>query len=105
MSEQNTFRMSGQIRVSETGEPVQEVLVSVRDKNYLLDLGSAFTDEFGRYDVNYSQVDFPDFFEGRPKTFIVVKLPNGSVHFTSNEHVLFEAEKDIRIDVNLPLTL
>ena len=104
MSEQNTFRISGQIKFCETGEPVQEILVSVRDLGFLFDdrLGSVFTDEFGHYEISYSQADFPDFFEARPDTYIVVKASDGTVHFPSEEHALLEAGKDVSIDVALP---
>ena len=85
MSEQNTFRISGQIKFRETGKPVQDILVSVRDRNFLFDdrLGSVFTDEFGRYDISYSQADFPEFFDACPDTYIVVKTIDGTVHFSS----------------------
>jgi carotenoid cleavage dioxygenase len=74
------FRVSGSIRDKETGRPLPGLIVSAFDKDLLKDdfLGSAETDEAGRFEIRFMDVDFKDLLESRPDLFLRVFLPGAA---------------------------
>lgn len=69
-----TFRIKGKVREAETGSPLPGLFVKSYDKDLLFDdlLGSATTDEHGRFEIVCELSDFRDFFELRPDIYFKV---------------------------------
>jgi hypothetical protein len=70
--------VKGRIVASESGAPVQGAVVEVWDKDMLIDdyLGTATTDENGRFEVDFTWAEYKDsFVEGRPDIYLRVKNP------------------------------
>ena len=70
--------VKGRIVDREGGAPVGGAKVEVYDKDLLIDdyLGTATTDEDGRFQVDFTWADYKDgVFEGRPDIFLKVLNP------------------------------
>ena len=70
--------VKGRIVDRRGGAPVQGVEVEVWDKDMLIDdyLGTAKTDQDGRFDVDFVWAEFKDSpFEDRPDIFLIVRNP------------------------------
>ncbi len=74
------FLVKGTLREKETGRPLPGLVVSAFDKDLVKDdfLGTAETDEEGRFEIRFMDVDFKDLLESRPDLFLRVFLPGAS---------------------------
>lgn len=83
-----TFRIKGKVREAETGSPLPGLFVKSYDKDLLFDdlLGSAITDDRGRFDIVCELSDFRDFFELRPDIYFKV--------FDSDQETLIHTTRD-----------
>jgi len=71
--------VKGRIVAKQTGAPVVGAVVEVYDKDLLLDdyLGTATTDNDGRFQVDFTWSEYRDGpFEGRPDIFLTVRNPS-----------------------------
>ena len=70
--------VKGRIVGRKGGAPVQGAVVEVYDKDLLIDdyLGTATTDEDGRFEVDFTWAEYKvSFVEGRPDIFLKVRNP------------------------------
>jgi hypothetical protein len=69
-----TFRIKGIVKEKETGLPLPRLFVKSYDKDLLFDdlLGSAITDQHGKFDIVCELTDFRDFFDVKPDIYFKV---------------------------------
>ena len=69
-----TFRIKGVVKEKETGHPLPGLFIKSYDKDLLFDdlLGSAFSDQIGKFDIICELSDFKDFFEKKPDIYFKV---------------------------------
>jgi hypothetical protein len=70
--------VKGRIVASDGGAPVEGAVVEVWDKDMLIDdyLGTATTDQDGRFQVDFTWAEYKDtVFDGRPDIFLKVHNP------------------------------
>ncbi len=100
MTKSDRFTVSGRVCEEESGVGVPGVMVKAYDKDRLFDdrLGSALTDDEGRFSLFYSRRDFADLFESRPDIYLVTYAPpdrrlvdtRERVRWAASEHEEFE---------------
>ena len=82
------FRIKGVVKEKETGFPLPGLFVKSYDKDLFFDdlLGSAVTDDQGRFDILSEITDFNEFFDARPDIYFKV--------FDSDRTTLLHTTKD-----------
>jgi len=100
------FRVTGIVSESETGRPLENMIVRAFDRDLFFDdkLGFATTDADGRFEIDYHKADFRDAWESRPDLYLRVYDPAGSVllHETTDAIRWNASEReDFRIRVSL----
>jgi hypothetical protein len=90
MTKSDQFTVSGRVCEEESGLGVSGMIVKAYDKDLLFDdvLGSALTDEEGRFSLSYSRREFADLFESRPDIYLVV--------YASPDRRLVDTKKRVR---------
>ena len=68
------FRIKGVVKEKETGIPLPGLFVKSYDKDLLFDdlLGSAMTDQHGKFDIVCELTDFREFFDVKPDIYFKV---------------------------------
>lgn len=96
--------VTGTVTYADTGEPASGVRVEVTDDDLFFDdsLGSATTDEEGRYRIEYTYEDYSDVFEGRPDVFVEVFDQEERRLTTTQDAVTREAGPEETIHVEVP---
>jgi V8-like Glu-specific endopeptidase len=71
------FKITGLIKEKESGLPVAGLKVRAYDKDLLWDdlLGTAMTDDQGKFEMDYSSKDFKELFEAQPEIYLIVYAP------------------------------
>jgi hypothetical protein len=74
MADQDSFRILGTIEEEETGRPLAHLIVRAFDRDLIFDdkVGSASTDEDGRFEIRFNRRDFSDLGESRPDLYLRV---------------------------------
>jgi hypothetical protein len=100
MTTSDRFMVSGRVCEEESGQGVPGLIVKAYDKDLLFDdrLGSALTDEEGKFSLFYSRRDFADLFESRPDIYLAVYASpdrrlidtQERVRWAASEHEEFE---------------
>ena len=70
--------VKGRVVARDGGAPVKGAVVEVWDKDMLIDdyLGTATTDNDGRFEVDFTWAEYKDsLFDGRPDIFLKVRNP------------------------------
>lgn len=91
--------VKGRIVTREGGTPVQGAKVEVYDKDLLIDdyLGTAVTDQEGRFQVDFTWANYKDgVFEGRPDIFL--KVFNPATSKTTKSEVFEELTGELADD-------
>jgi len=103
MKRKKCFRIFGRIRRKETGQGISGLKVKALDKDLLFDdrLGSAITDEDGRFEIRYDASDFRDFFEQRPDIYLRVVDAKGVERYTTEERVRYAADETEEFNITL----
>ncbi|MCK9593113.1 MAG: hypothetical protein M0Q91_13995 [Methanoregula sp.] len=82
------FRVTGIVRVRETGQPLSGLIVRAYDKDLLYDdlLGDTTTDAGGRFDVRYAGSDFRELFERHSDMYFKILDASGKrvIHSTAD---------------------
>lgn len=88
------FQVSGRVYEIESGSGIPGLIVKAFDKDLIRDddLGEAFTDSQGNFEIIYNEKDFGGIYEGNPDLYIVVKTPDRyRVLYTNKKNVRHEA--------------
>lgn len=95
--------ISGTVRYADSGRPASGLEVRVADADLFFEdpLGTATTDEEGRYAVEYTFGDTLDVFDGRPDVF--VEVHDGDCLLASTEDtVVRDASGELAVHVEVP---
>jgi len=94
--------VTGQV-TDANGKPLVGVMVSAfdRDRRYDDKLGSALTDEEGRYTITYYEQDFREGPEPGADLFVTVIDVKGQVLFTSEAAIRYNAGQREVIDIQI----
>ena len=99
------FKINGVVYVKETKHPIPNVIVRAYDKDLLFDdlLGDTTTDNFGRFELQYSEIDFKDLFEKQPDIYFRIFDPSGKklIHL-SVDSVRWNAEAEEYFEIPIP---
>ena len=98
------FKVSGRIYEAESGLGIPNLLVKAFDKDLLKkddDLGETSTNSEGYFEIQYSQQDFADLWEGNPDLYIVVKTGD-RVLYTNKKNYRRDASTDETFEIAIP---
>ena len=100
-----TFKITGKVKVAETGVGLSGLLVKAYDKDILFDdlLGSAVTRVGGGFDIVSEMKDFRDFFDVKPDIYLKVYTRDGEkeIHATK-EGIRWNAGRVEDFEVLIP---
>ena len=100
-----TFRITGTVKVAETGVGLPGLFVKAYDKDILFDdlLGSAITGAGGRFEIVSEMRDFRDFFDVKPDIYLKVYTRDGvkEIH-TTKKGVRWNAGRVEDFEVLIP---
>lgn len=97
------YRITGQIRESESGLPIPGLKVRAYDEDLIWDdlLGTAVTDQDGRFALTYGTKAFRELLEAAPEVYLLVYAPPRRLLLKSRDAVRIGQEEhhfDLRID-------
>lgn len=101
-----TFRITGTVKVAETGVGLPGLFVKAYDKDILFDdlLGSAITGEGGRFEIVSELKDFRDFFDVKPDIYLKVYTRDGKKQMHAAERgIRWNAGTMEDFEVRIPL--
>ncbi|HEX7317490.1 MAG TPA: hypothetical protein VF297_26555 [Pyrinomonadaceae bacterium] len=101
-----TFRITGTVKVAETGVGLPGLFVKAYDKDILFDdlLGSAVTGEGGAFEIISELKDFRDFFEQKPDIYLKVYTRDGKKQIHAvDEGIRWGSGKVENFEVLIPL--
>ncbi len=105
MITEKCFKIHGLI-CDETQQGLAGLIVEALDKDFCYDdrLGSTITDDNGHFEIVYSKADFSKFFEEKPDIYLRVKEQDGTIIYTTENKVRYEAGKTeaFTIKINQP---
>lgn len=86
-----SYKITGKVYEVETGLGIPNLIIQAFDKDLLKDdnLGETITDSQGKFEINYTEKDFKELFEGEPDLYIVIKTGD-------RINTLYNGEKNIR---------
>lgn len=100
-----SFKVTGRIYEAESGLGIPGLFVTAFDKDTIKDdnLGEAFSNSEGYFEIHYSEQDFRDNpFEGNPDLYIVVKTSDRArVLYTNKKNYLREASTDEKFEIGI----
>ena len=98
------MRLNGSVVEDESGRPLEGLLVRAYDQDLIVDdhLGDTHTDAAGKFQIEYSEVQFRDLHETLPDLYLRIFDPSGKrlLHTTEREvrkNALVEERFEIRI--------
>ncbi len=101
-----SFQVTGRVYEAESGLGLPNLFVKAFDKDLFKDdeLGETYTNNEGYFEIQYSEKDFKDLFEGvNPDLYIVVKTPDRStVLYTNKKNYRHEASNRENFEVAIP---
>lgn len=100
-----TFRITGSVRVAETGVPLPGLFVKAYDKDLLFDdvLGSTVTNADGSMEIITELRDFREFFDARPDVYLkIFDRPGGRLIHSTEEAVRWRAGRVEDFEVLIP---
>jgi len=101
-----TFKITGTVKVAETGVGLPGLFVKAYDKDILFDdlLGSAITGEGGRFEIISELKDFRDFFDVKPDIYLKVYTRDGKKQLHAvDKGIRWNAGRMEDFDVRIPL--
>jgi hypothetical protein len=104
MKTKKCFRIYGQVSGATSKRGLPGLSVQALDKDLFVDdhLGTATTDEKGRFDIRYDESDFAELFERRPDLYLRVRDADGSLLFTTEDRVRYEADTTEKLLIEIP---
>jgi hypothetical protein len=99
------LKVTGRVYTQETGEGLPGLLVKAVDKDLLFDdvLGTAVTDQDGRFEITYDQKDFSELFEKGPDLYVIVRDPKSNrIIYSSEDSVRCDVGAEENIDIPIP---
>ena len=101
-----TFKITGTVKVAETGVGLPGLLVKAYDKDILFDdlLGSAITGTGGGFGIVSEMKDFRDFFDVKPDIYLKVYTSDGTKEiYATKEGIRWNAGRVEDFEVLIPL--
>jgi len=85
------MRLYGTVVEEESGKPIEGLFVRAYDKDLISDdhLGDTHTDASGRFEIEYSEVQFRDFNETLPDLYL-------RIFDASGKRLLHSTEREVR---------
>jgi len=99
------FRASGVVRDQDSGRPLASLLVRAYDKDLVFDdyLGSDTTDSNGRFEIQFTALDFQDWTEQRPDLYLRIFDSSGKIELCSTKRtVRRNARSEETFDIAIP---
>ena len=99
------FRVLGMVTEEGSGRPLEALLVKAFDKDLLFDdfLGECHTDANGRFEIQYTELDFRDVFEQRPDLYLRIFDPSGRRELYSTiQNVRRNARSEEHFEIAIP---
>lgn len=106
MATKDCFRIYGQVCEVRTKRALPGLGIQALDKDFFVDdrLGTATTDQEGRFDIRYAKADFRDFFDLKPDIYLQVRAPDGALLCTTEDRVRYEADDTEEFLLEIPVT-
>ena len=101
------FRVHGVVREEDSGRPLEDLLVKAYDKDVFFDdfLGAKHTDAEGRFDIQFTELDFRDVVEQRPDLYLRIFDSSGKSELFSTIHsVRRNARTEEHYEIAIPAT-
>jgi hypothetical protein len=99
------MRLYGTVTEEESGRPLEGLLVRAYDQDLAFDdhLGDTHTNEAGRFEIHYSEVQYRDLNETLPDLYLRIFDPSGKrlLHTTQHE-VRSNAQVVERFEIRIP---
>lgn len=100
-----TFRIRGVVREKESEVPLPGFFIKAFDKDLLFDdlLGSAFSDELGRFEILTELSDFKEIFDSKPDLYFrVYRSDRTTLVYSTEKAVLWNARQLSNVDILIP---
>jgi V8-like Glu-specific endopeptidase len=97
------YKITGQIREEKSGLPVKGLKIRAYDKDLLWDdlLGTAVTDEGGRFEIEYGTKEFRELLEARPLIYLMVYAPPRTLLLKTEQGVRVGAKPTEHFDLKI----
>jgi hypothetical protein len=99
------YRVFGVVREAESGRPLPGLFVRAFDKDVVFDddLGSATTGGDGRFEIDFTELQFRDVVESRPDLYFqIFDRPAGRELFSTADRVIWDAKGDEDVEIAIP---
>jgi hypothetical protein len=99
------YHVRGSVLEDESGRPLTGPLVRLYDKDVLVDdfLGETRTDDGGRFELVFTEVQFTDLFETRPDLYLhVFDASGGRLLLSTEQQVRVDAEQEEFFELRIP---
>lgn len=97
------FKITGRVIEKESGLGVPGLMVRAYDRDLLFDdlLGTARTEEEGRFELVYGEKDFRELFERRPDIYLTIYAPPCRRLMDTRDHVRWNAGKVEHFEISI----
>ena len=100
-----SYKIIGKVYETETSLGIPNLIVQAFDKDMLKDdnLGETITDSEGKFEINYTEKDFKEMFEGGPDLYIIIKTRDGvNTLYNGKNNIRHEAKRHEHFDIGIP---
>ena len=97
------YKITGQIREKESGLPVRGLKIRAYDKDLLWDdlLGTAMSDQEGKFEMDYSSKEFHELREAQPEISLIVYAPPRRLLLRTDKSFRLGARQEINFDLEI----
>jgi hypothetical protein len=98
------YRVFGRLVEAGSGRPLAALRVRAFDKDLVRDdpLGSSVSDANGRFDIQFTELDFRDVVEARPDLYFRVFDSEGREIHSTEDHPIWNAKGDEDVAIEIP---